>query len=92
MVLTFGSASVTTSIAASLVRDALRGRSVGMISSAACGFVFTGQYDPANYRLSGIYRAVNGCSGEKGTFSMKEQCYYVRDWDAVRRDGGPAHC
>ncbi len=85
LALTFGSTAIASSLAASLAGHALQGRTVAMVSSVACGFQFTGKYDPATHRLSGTYQASNGCSSEKGTFSMKEQCYYARDWD-VRPD------
>jgi hypothetical protein len=30
-----------------------------------------------NHSLTGSYKAVNGCSGESGTYTMKEYCRYV---------------
>jgi hypothetical protein len=30
----------------------------------------------SNYSLTGSYRAVRGCSGDSGTFTMKEYCHY----------------
>lgn len=49
---------------------------VTIIGSAACSFAFKAGFDPSTLVLSGTYRAVVGCSGESGTFSLTQQCYY----------------
>jgi hypothetical protein len=55
--------------------------------SAACTLRTTGKYDAATHRLTGSYRAVHGCSGETGTFSMEQQCYYVLSGPATPEAG-----
>jgi hypothetical protein len=49
---------------------------VTIIGSAACTFGFHATYDPSSFVLSGTYQAIVGCSGESGTFSLTQQCYY----------------
>lgn len=39
----------------------------------------------SNLRLSGSYQAENGCSGESGTFTVKEQCRFVTNSTAEPR-------
>jgi hypothetical protein len=83
---TFGTTVYSNAASALVLGAALRGTYVATISSAACSFAFTAKYDAKSYVLGGGYHAVKGCSGEKGTFSLTEQCYYARDWAVVRPD------
>jgi hypothetical protein len=72
------SKSVQSVVALSLSgRANLRGTSVGTVVSATCTFNEQAVYHPATYRLTGSYTAIHGCSGETGTFAVKEECYYV---------------
>jgi hypothetical protein len=45
----------------------------------------------SNHSLTGSYKAVRGCSGDNGTFTMKEYCQYVSDSIAEPRFG-LKHC
>jgi hypothetical protein len=54
----------------------VRGVFVQTIASTICSFGFRAQYNPSSFVLSGNYRAINGCSGENGSFTLTEQCYY----------------
>jgi hypothetical protein len=45
------------------------------LSGVPCTMSETATY--SNHRLNGSYKAVNGCSGESGTFAIKEYCKYV---------------
>jgi hypothetical protein len=54
----------------------VRGVFVQTIASTSCSFGFRAQYNPSSFQLSGNYQAINGCSGEKGSFTLTEQCYY----------------
>lgn len=47
------------------------------LTGVPCTMTETATYD--NHRLTGSYKAVNGCSGESGTFTVKESCRYVTD-------------
>jgi hypothetical protein len=45
----------------------------------------------SNHSLTGSYKAVRGCSGDNGTFTMKEYCQYVSD--SIAEPGfGLKHC
>jgi hypothetical protein len=54
----------------------VRGVWIQTIASTVCSFGFRAQYNPSSFVLSGNYQAINGCSGENGSFTMTEQCYY----------------
>jgi hypothetical protein len=74
---TFGSHTAVNSVAMVLSRsNALKGTGIATIGSAACTFAIAGSYDATNFNLSGSYSATNGCSGQTGTFTMTEACFY----------------
>jgi hypothetical protein len=43
----------------------------------ACTYGVTSTYNRKTHLWSGSYDAIAGCKNETGTFSLKEQCYYV---------------
>jgi hypothetical protein len=97
-VFTFGSASYDNPTIAG-GRDGLqpdwgggRGDVIGAfestIASASCRFSYSASYSPLDHGLTGNYKAVNGCSGETGSFALTQQCYYKGGQHGVRRDGG----
>jgi hypothetical protein len=89
---TFGSATYSNPAVAWTDRDGVRGTFVATIGSTACSFDFRASYDPSGFTLSGAYRAVGrACSGESGSFSLTQQCYYKIE-RGVRRDNGLGHC
>jgi hypothetical protein len=55
----------------------LAGTMTATIGSAACSFTVAATYDDQKFTLDGTYTAKHGCSGETGTFKLKERCYYV---------------
>lgn len=65
------------SVALSVAQNDLAGVMTATIKSQACTFTVNATYDPSAYTLDGTYTAKNGCTGESGTFDLKEQCYYV---------------
>jgi hypothetical protein len=75
-------------------RGDLSGAFESTIASAACRFHYSASYSPSDHVLTGSYRAVNGCSGETGSFMLTQQCYYEAGRQhGVRRDGGGlGHC
>jgi hypothetical protein len=83
MTVNYGTNSGTASGAFFVSGNALRGTEV----SSACVFAESAQYDPSTHSLSGSYRALHGCEAEKGTFTLKQHCYYARDW-TIRKDAG----
>jgi len=54
----------------------IHGRFVSIIGSMACTFHYTATFYPSSFQLNGMYKAVNGCSGQNGTFSLTQQCFY----------------
>lgn len=78
---TFGG---TTKISSAVALDASRmkkidGTAVALIgNSPPCTLTVTAKFDRKTYTLTGSYKAFNNCEpGQNGTFSAKEQCYYV---------------
>lgn len=72
--------------------DDLQGIFVEIIGSAACSFALNTSFDPSTFVLSGEYRAIVGCSGDNGTFSLTQQCYY-HELNLRRNTGsGPGAC
>jgi hypothetical protein len=99
-VFTFGSANYDNpTIAAGgrndLAANAYRGHGdifgafESTIASAACEFYYSASYSSSNNELTGSYKAVSGCSGRTGTFTLTQQCYYSSGRQhSVRREGG----
>lgn len=83
MTVNYGTHTGTASGAFFVSGNTLRGTEV----SSACVFAESAQYDPSTHSLSGSYRALHGCEAEKGTFRLKQHCYYARDW-TIRKDAG----
>lgn len=69
----------------------VRGIFVATVASTACTFGFKASYDASSFVLSGEYKAVNGCSGENGSFSLTQQCYY-QERGSLRRNVGLGGC
>jgi hypothetical protein len=65
---------------------------VTIIGSAACTFGFEASFDPSSFVLSGTYQAIVGCSGESGTFSLTQQCYYPERNLRRKTGSGPGAC
>jgi hypothetical protein len=62
--------------------------SVATIDNVACTFNVTGKYDSSTNQLTGRYKAVHGCSGDHGTYTLKQKCYYVQAEDVRPEVGG----
>ncbi|HEY1681922.1 MAG TPA: hypothetical protein VGF98_09825 [Candidatus Tumulicola sp.] len=60
---------------------ALAGTMTVTIGSVACSFTVAAAYDDQKFTLDGTYTAKHGCTGETGTFKLKERCYYI---DGIR--------
>lgn len=58
------------------------------VGSSACTFSLTAKYDASTHRLNGTYQATHGCTGDTGSFSLKQQCYFVLRAGDMRRDVG----
>jgi hypothetical protein len=62
--------------------------SVATIDNVACTFNVTGKYDSSKNQLTGSYKAVHGCTGDHGTYTLKQKCYYVQAEDVRPEIGG----
>jgi hypothetical protein len=78
---TFGRVAKVSSVVA-LDASSLKkidGTAVALIGKTPpCTLTVSAKFDRKSYTLTGSYKAFNNCApGQKGTFSAKEQCYYV---------------
>jgi Spy/CpxP family protein refolding chaperone len=89
---TFGSATYTNAASTVASWDGLSGVFVATIGSSACTFAFQASYTTSNNQLNGKYKAINGCSGENGKFSLTQQCYYDEQWQQAHKNNGLEHC
>jgi hypothetical protein len=81
MTLTFGkSTAVSSAVAldASSIKK-IEGNAVALLGKLPpCTLSLKAKFDRKTFTLTGSYEAFNNCApGQKGTFSAKEQCYYV---------------
>jgi hypothetical protein len=64
-----------------------------IVGSAACSFAYKASWSASTYQLTGSYESVVGCSGESGTFTLTQQCYYSVSGSLRRNTGsGPGAC
>ncbi|HEY6325218.1 MAG TPA: hypothetical protein VIW73_01705 [Candidatus Cybelea sp.] len=78
LLLEYGSTVFEPPVAFLLKGTTLTGTGEGAtLSSIPCTMSETATY--SNGSLIGSYKAVNGCSGESGTYTMKEDCRFVTD-------------
>jgi len=93
-ILTVKYAQTTVSLSVALVASgsSVNGTTVAGTGSLYCTFATTSTYDPKTHVMSGSYSAVYGCSGDGGTFTLKQQCYYRGANDDVLPATGPKPC
>jgi len=72
----YKSAAVALSVAVLAKGTSVDGTSVATSGSLYCTYSTTATYDTKTSTLSGSYKAVQGCSGGRGTFTLKHECYY----------------
>lgn len=74
---TFGSTTLSNSLAAKTTTGAaLTGAEAANTTSGTCTFTVSATFDPNKYVLSGTYQAASGCTGETGSFKLKQECIY----------------
>lgn len=94
-VLTIKYAHTTIAASVALIANSsgVNGTSVAGTGSLYCTISTNGTYDPKTHTLSGTYKAVYGCKGDSGTFSLKHECYYKgTGTEDVRPEAGPKPC
>lgn len=93
LTITYKSKTVSSSVAQTVSGNTVNGSSVRETGSLYCTFSETASYSAKTRVWSGSYKAVYGCSGETGTFSLKQQCYYRGTvTEDIRPDGGARPC
>ncbi len=82
----FASTTLDEAVAMTLdpAKNTLAGTAIANVANSACTFSMASTYDPKTFLLTGRYKAVHGCTGDAGTFTAKERCYYVNH--AMRPD------
>jgi|HubBroStandDraft_5_1064220.scaffolds.fasta_scaffold441945_1 hypothetical protein len=88
---TFGTTLYSNAASGTSTSRGMEGVFVATIASTACSFSFHARYSGANNRLRGQYRAVSGCAGEHGSFSLTQQCFYNEGND-IRANAGLRQC
>jgi len=88
----YPASTVTLSVALVANGSSVDGTSVAGNGSLYCTFATTSTYNPKTHVMSGSYSAVYGCSGDGGTFTLKQHCYYRGATDDVQPASGPKPC
>lgn len=52
------------------------GNSVIVAASGYCTFAMTGKYNSSTHKIGGKYSSAYNCSGEHGTYTLTQKCYY----------------
>jgi hypothetical protein len=81
----FKKASFSISVALTVSGTTGHASTVGGSGSQYCTGVMSSKYDKKTHVVTGSYMTVYGCSGEKGTFSLKQQCYFKGSGNAAIR-------
>jgi hypothetical protein len=69
------------------------GSIVGGSGSLYCTSSMTATYDSKTHALSGSYKAVYGCAGETGTFTLKHLCFFKGSGGGdIRPEAGVKAC
>jgi hypothetical protein len=88
----YAKATVSTSVALAVSGSSTDGTSVAGSGSLYCTFSNTGTYDEKTRIMSGSYKAVQGCTGDGGTFTLKHLCTYKGNRSDVRSEVVPHPC
>lgn len=89
----YSNSTLATSVVLSANGSSTNGTTVALASGFYCAFSTTGTYDPKTGVMSGSYQAVTGCTGDGGTFKLKQQCYYkYKGSEDIRPEFGLRGC
>ncbi len=92
LIIKYKSALVAPSVALTAKGTTVKGTTVATSESLYCTYSTTATYDTKTFKLSGSYKAVQGCSGDTGTFTLKHNCIYLGGKEDVRPENGPKSC
>jgi hypothetical protein len=89
----YANSTATTSVALSVNGSSTNGTTIAETEGFYCAFSTKSTYDPKTGVMSGSYQAVHGCTGDGGTFTLKQQCYYkYKGSEDIRPEIGPRGC
>jgi hypothetical protein len=89
----YAHATVSASVALVVSGSSTDGTTVAGSGSLYCTFATTGTYDAKTHIMSGSYKAVQGCTGDGGAFTLKHKCYYKGNGsEDARPETGPKPC
>jgi hypothetical protein len=88
----YTSAAASLSVALVASGNNVDGTSVAGSGSLYCTFSVTSKYDSKAHAMKGSYSAVYGCTGDKGTFTLRQHCYFQGASGDARPDGGVKPC
>ena len=89
----YSNSTLTTSVALNANGSSTNGTTVALASGLYCAFSTTGTYDPKTGVMSGSYQAIHGCTGDGGTFTLKQQCFFkYKGSEDIRPEIGPRAC
>ena len=72
----FASQTVTGQITFSVHGTALKGTGVFLSGTSYCTYAEKATYDSKTHKLSGSFKAISGCTGETGSYTVKQNCFY----------------
>lgn len=89
----YSSSTLTASVVLNANGSSTNGTTVAVASGLYCAFSTTGTYDPKTGVMSGSYQAIHGCTGDGGTFTLKQQCYFkYKGSENIRPEFGVRGC
>lgn len=89
----YSGSTLATSVALNVNGSSTNGTTVAIASGSYCAFSTTGTYDPKTGVMSGSYQAIHGCTGDGGTFTLKQQCFFkYKGSEDIRPQVGPRGC
>jgi hypothetical protein len=89
----YSGSTLTTSVALNVNGSSTNGTTVAVASGFYCAFSTSGTYDPKTGVMSGSYQAIHGCTGDGGTFTLKQQCFFkYKGSEDIRPEVGPKSC
>jgi hypothetical protein len=93
LTLAFKKATLAVSVSQTASGSNLTGSSVGGSGTLYCTSSTTATYDKKTHVLSGSYKTVYGCTGETGTFTLKQACFFKGSGsNDIRPDAGVKAC
>jgi hypothetical protein len=88
----FAKGGYSTSVSTTVKGTKVKGSTEGGSGSSYCSSTLSGTYNLKTHVLTGSYATVFGCNGEKGTYSLKQQCYFKGGDQVIRPNSALKPC